>query len=454
MNDVLLTILSLLVALSLLIAVHELGHFMVARWSGVKVLRFSIGFGKPLWQRRFGRDQTEYTIATIPLGGYVKMLDEREGEVPEHELHRAFNRQPLYKRSAIVVAGPLFNFLFAIIAYWLMFVIGVSGIKPMLGEIEAGTLAYEAGLRAGQEIIAVDGEKTPTWQSAVEAIVPKMLLKEPVTLTVFEGGLTLEKQLQFSGIDASSKPEALFARLGLSVYQPSIAPVIGQVVRGSVAEKAGLKSGDKVLLAAGQPIDDWRELVQIIAGHPGQPLQLVVMRDGAEKKIELTPKPTAGPDGPVGKIGAGVRVEPGLFESMRAELRHDVLSAFPAAVARTWEMSALTLKMIGEMIVGRASVENISGPIGIAQYAKQSAGAGVSQFLKFLGLISVSLGILNLLPIPVLDGGHLFYYLIEAVRGKPLSEQVEALGQRIGLAIIFALMGVAIFNDLARLAGN
>ncbi|MCW9088830.1 MAG: RIP metalloprotease RseP [Gammaproteobacteria bacterium] len=454
MINILLTILSLLVALSLLIAVHELGHFLVARWSGVKVLRFSIGFGKPLWQRRFGADQTEFTLASIPLGGYVKMLDEREGEVADEELHRAFNRQPLSKRTAVVMAGPLFNFIFAIFAYWLMFVVGVSGIKPLLGEIEAGTIAYEAGLRGGQEILTVDGKETPTWQSAVEAIMPKMMLNETVNLTVFDGGITLEKQLVFSGIAAESKPQELFDKLGLKVYQPPIEPIIGEVLSGSVADRAGVVAGDRVITAAGRAITTWQQLVEIISEHPGKRLELVVEREGAEVVIALRPESIDSADGPVGRIGAAVNVDPLIYQSLQSEMRYGAVPAVAAALGRTWEMSTLTLKMIGEMIMGRASVENLSGPIGIAQYAKQSASAGFSQFLKFLGLISVSLGVLNLLPIPVLDGGHLLYYAIEAIRGRPVSEQFEAMGQRVGLAVILVLMIVAVYNDLLRLAVN
>ncbi|MCW8829120.1 MAG: RIP metalloprotease RseP [Gammaproteobacteria bacterium] len=454
MINILLTILSLLVALSLLIAVHELGHFLVARWSGVKVLRFSIGFGKPLWQRRFGADQTEFTLASIPLGGYVKMLDEREGEVADEELHRAFNRQPLSKRTAVVVAGPLFNFIFAIFAYWLMFVVGVSGIKPLLGEIEAGTIAYEAGLRGGQEILTVDGKETPTWQSAVEAIMPKMMLNETVNLTVFDGGITLEKQLVFSGIAAESKPQELFDKLGLKVYQPPIEPIIGEVLSGSVADRAGVVAGDRVITAAGRAITTWQQLVDTISEHPGKRLELVVEREGAEVVIALRPESIDSADGPVGRIGAAVNVDPLIYQSLQSEMRYGAVPAVAAALGRTWEMSTLTLKMIGEMIMGRASVENLSGPIGIAQYAKQSASAGFSQFLKFLGLISVSLGVLNLLPIPVLDGGHLLYYAIEAIRGRPVSEQFEAMGQRVGLAVILVLMIVAVYNDLLRLAVN
>lgn len=453
MMDVLLTVVSLLVALSLLIAVHELGHFLVARWMGVKVLRYSIGFGKPLWQKTSGTDQTEYVLAAIPLGGYVKMLDEREGEVPETELHRAFNRQPVLKRSAIVLAGPFFNFAFAIVAYWLMFVIGINGIKPIIGDIAPDTIASAAGLHSGQEILSVDGEPTPTWQSAIEAILPKMLLNQPVKLTVYEGGVSREAVLEVSDVAADAKPQELYRKLGLTVYQPRIAPVIGKVISGSVAEQAGLKTGDRVITAAGQAVDEWQQLVSIIEAHPDMPLELQVQRDGSEINLSLRPQAVTSDKGPVGKIGAGVYFDRSLFEPLRAELRYDAAAALPAALGKSWEMASLTLKMIGEMIMGRASVENISGPIGIAQYAKQSADAGISHFLKFLGLISVSLGVLNLLPIPVLDGGHLLYYLIEGVIRRPVPEQIEAIGQRIGLALILALSCLAIFNDLVRLAG-
>ena len=453
MMDFLLTVLSLLVALSLLIAVHEWGHFLVARWSGVKVLRFSIGFGKPLWSRRLGPDQTEYMIAAIPLGGYVKMLDEREGEVAEEELPRAFNRQPLGKRAAIVFAGPLFNFLFAILAYWLMFVIGVSGLKPVLGEIEEGTLAHQAGLRAGQEILTVNGDATPTWQAAIESILPRLILNEEVVLDVYDGGLVRERRLSPAGLDTSGKPEAIYRQLGLNLFQPRIEPVLDGVLAGSPAEAAGLQAGDRILSAAGEQVRDWSVLVAVINRHPGESFSLQVQRGSEVLSLSVRPEPVEGANGQGGRIGASVRVDPSHYDGLRTELHYGPVAAVGASLQRTWEMSAMTLKMVGQMITGRASLENVSGPIGIAQYAKSSAGAGLSAFLAFLGLISISLGILNLLPIPILDGGHLFFYAIEAVRGKPLSEMAEAIGQRIGLAMILTLMGFAIYNDLARLAG-
>ena len=450
--DVLLTILSLLVALSLLIAVHEWGHFLVARVCGVKVLRFSIGFGKPLWSRRYGPDQTEYMIAAIPLGGYVKMLDEREGEVAEADLARAFNRQSLPKRTAIVFAGPLFNFLFAILAFWLMFVIGIPGIKPLLGEVADGTLAHQAGLYAGQEIIAVNGEATPTWQSAIESILPRLILNEEVVLDVYDGGLVRQRRLSPENLDTSGKPEEVYRQLGLKPFQPRIDPVLDKVLPGSPAEAAGLLSGDRILLAADEQVRDWSVLVSIINRYPGESFELQVMRGTEVLILSVRPERIEGREGISGRIGASVRVDSAQFEVLRTELRYGPWAAIGASLQRSWDMTGLTLRMVGQMITGRASLENVSGPIGIAQYAKSSAGAGISQFLAFLGLISISLGILNLLPIPVLDGGHLLYYAIEAVRGRPLSETAEAIGQRIGLAVILALMSLAIFNDLVRLA--
>jgi regulator of sigma E protease len=281
-----------------------------------------------------------------------------------------------------------------------------------------------------------------------------MLLGDSLKITVFEGGLTLEKELDFSGVPSDGKPEELYQKLGLKVYQPTVEPVIGKVLPGDVADKAGLKAGDTILFVAKQPVSDWEDVVKTVSEHPGIPLTMSIMRGDHEMTLQMVPKVVDGPKGKVGKIGAGVKIDKALFQSLSAEMRYGVVPAFSAALAKTWEMSSLTLKMIGEMIVGRTSVENLSGPIGIAQYAKQSAAAGFGSFLKFLGLISVSLGVLNLLPVPVLDGGHLFYYAIEAVRGKPLTERMEAIGQRVGLALIFAMMAVAVYNDLARLAAN
>ena len=453
MVDVLLTILSLLVALSVLIAVHEWGHFIVARWCGVKVLRFSIGFGRPIWQRRFGADNTEFTLAAIPLGGFVKMVDEREGEVHEEDLPRAFNRQTLGKRSAIVAAGPVLNFLFAIFAYWLMFVSGVEGIKPLVDEVAPQTIAYEAGLRGGEEIVAVNGEKTPTWQAVMETVMPLALLQQPVKLTLFDGGLSVEKELDTSSVSAMQKPEEVIERLGLKLQRLHILPRIDVVVAEQPAHRAGLQSGDEIRFIDDKPIDEWSQLVEVVEASPGKPLQMVVMRDGREMRFEVRPRTEGQGERQVGKIGVSPYIDEGQLQAMRTELQLPMLPALSASLDKTWEMSLFTLRMFGQMVTGRASFENISGPIGIAQYAKRSAELGFEQFLAFLAIVSLSLGVLNLLPIPVLDGGHLMFYLLEFLKGSPVSEQTEAFGQRIGLALIFALMSLAIYNDLVRLAG-
>ena len=454
MTETLLTLLAFVVALGILIAVHEFGHFWVARRLGVKVLRFSIGFGKPFWRWQAKDGETEYAVATIPLGGYVKMLDEREGEVPEAEVHRAFNRQVLPKRFAIVLAGPVFNLLFAVVAYWLMFTTGVPGVKPLIGGVEPGSLAEQAGLQPDQEVVAVDGERTPTWGAAMEEILPHALRKEPVVLTVrSEGGGRREANLRLDRLEGELKAGGLPGRIGIDFYRPQLEPVIGEVVEGSPAERAGLRPGDRIEAIDGEPVPDWEALVEAVRASPGAPLEMTVQRDGQRVELQARPETRETEDGPVGRLGAGPKVDRDLLEGLRAEHRYGPVRAVGEAGAKTWEMTGLTLRMLWEMVRGRASTENISGPITIAVYAKASAMAGFAQFLSFLGIVSVSLGVLNLLPIPLLDGGHLLYYVIEAVTGRPVSEATQEIGQKIGIAIILGLMTLAFYNDLMRLVG-
>lgn len=453
MTDFFSAALALVVALGILIAVHEFGHFWVARKVGVKVLRFSIGFGRPLWTRRAGVDQTEYVIAAIPLGGYVKMVDEREGDVAPEDLPRAFNRQPVAKRFAIVAAGPLFNFLFAALAYWFMFVSGVPGVKPIIGEVEAGSPADRAGLRSGQTILGVNGRETPTWGAVFDTLLPPLLTGRPVDLTVQRDGGRFETRLPLDPVPPDIQPDELIAQIGMEPYRPAIEPVIGTIVEGAPAAHAGLQSGDRIVAVNGAPLDDWRRFVESVQQSPGRPLVLTIDRNGATETVEVRPRRVETEAGPVGQIGAQVKIDPALFEPYQAEWRHGPLEAVGSSVVKTWEMASLTLQMLGKMIIGEASVENISGPITIARYAKESAFAGLSRFLSFLAIVSISLGVLNLLPVPVLDGGHLMYYVVEAVKGSPVSEQTEAVGQRIGIAIILALMALALYNDLVRLAG-
>ena len=457
MIDTLLTIITFIVVLSLLIAVHEYGHFWVARRCGVKVIRFSIGFGRALWRHTGKVDGTEYVLAAIPLGGYVKMLDEREGEVDPAEIDRAFNRQSLPRRFAIVSAGPIANLLFAVFAYWLMFINGVPGLKPFVGDIEPATPAAVAELRTGDQITSVAGTTTPTWQAVIEAILPRAILGEQVNLQLLRDQQTIAKALDFSGLNADDvKAENLAKSIGLQPFRPKIRPVIDTVVAGSAAEKAGILPGDEIIAIEGNAIESWQAFVKVIQQNAGSQVTIDIRREGGVLQLNVTPTPFAesGTDDegkPIGKIGVSLFIDSELFDKYRAEWKFGPIDAVGAAVQKSWEIGTLTLKMIGEMIVGRASVDNLSGPITIARYAKTSADAGLSQLLGFIAVISISLGVLNLLPIPVLDGGHLFFYLIEWIKGSPLSEKVEIIGQQVGMALLLLLMSVAIYNDLVRL---
>lgn len=454
MNSVLSSIFFFILAIGVLITVHEFGHFWVARKLGVKVLRFSIGFGKPLlsWRRR--GDETEYVLAALPLGGYVQMLDEREGAVAQEELHRAFNRKPLASRFAIVAAGPLFNFLLAILAYWLIFVIGVSGVKPIIGAVQENSLAEQGGLRSGDQILAIDGREVPTWNAAFLALMEESLDGSPVDVEVLdESGIRRLRELDFSALPPGVDRSNLISNLGLQPYSPPIPPVIGKLEPGGVAEQAGFQVGDRILAVDGQPVEDWRAWVKIVREHPGKALQVTVARGPQELNLTLTPAAVASGNGEIGRIGAAVSYPEGLVSELQAVERYSPLAASGMAVQRTWDMTLLTFRMLWRMVVGDVSVANLGGPIRIAQYAGYSASVGFVSFIGFLALISISLGVLNLLPIPVLDGGHLLYYAIEFVKGSPLSDEVQALGQRLGIAILIGVMVIAFYNDLSQLFG-
>lgn len=453
MDSFLFTLLSFIVALGVLITVHEFGHFWVARKVGVKVLRFSIGFGKSLWRRK-GKDGTEYVIAAIPLGGYVKMLDEREGEVPEALLDQAFNRKPLLSRTAVVAAGPIFNFLFAIMAFWAVFVMGDSGSRALIGEVTESSIAEKAGFRVDDEIIEVAGRETPTWESVFFSLLLESAADQqmPVKVHSVDGD---EQTLLLPGGKVVELAEGgrLFQGLGLAQKRPKIPPVIGQLVAGEAADKAGLRVNDLVLSISGKELEDWEQFVRYVHKHPGEKVLLEIDRAGSFLKVEILIGEMDVEGNKIGRIGAGVLVPEGLFDDFRVEVRFGPIDALVEATEKTFDMSLFTLKMLGRMIVGSASVENLSGPISIAQTAGKTASYGLTYFLKFLALVSISLGVLNLLPIPVLDGGHLLFYLIEAVKGSPLSEEMQILGQKIGIAILLALMGLAFYVDLIRLLG-
>lgn len=454
MNGFLSSLFYFIVAIGVLITVHEFGHFWVARRLGVKVLRFSIGFGKPLWKWYRKGDETEYVIAALPLGGYVQMLDEREGSVDEHELSRAFNRQPLGNRFAIVSAGPLFNFLLAIVAYWLISVMGISGLKPVIGTVTPGSIAEEGGFRRGDVIISVDGTQTPIWNSVVLNLLDKSLGKENVDIEVLDADhVRHHRRLDFSGISTAVERSNLLDNLGLQLYRPDIPPVISEVKRGDAADIAGFASGDKIISADGTIIEDWEAWVVYVRSRPGKLIKVGIERDGRVLGLELVPDSVASENGDIGRIGASVDIPENLMAEFQAIEKYSMLKSIKVALVKTWNMTFLTLKMLMKMVAGEISVTNLSGPISIAQYAGYSASIGLVSFIGFLALISISLGVLNLLPIPLLDGGHLMYYLIELVKGSPVSEQTQMLGQRFGIAILAAVMVLAFYNDLVRLFG-
>lgn len=452
MSTLLSSILFFIVTLGILVTIHEFGHYWVARKLGVKVLRFSVGFGKPLWSKRAGADQTEYAIGALPLGGYVKMLDENEGPVAEHEQHRAFNRQPVAKRFAIVFAGPLFNFIFAIVAYWLIFVMGVPGLKPLIGEVLDGSIAARAGLQAGDEIVAVEQQATPTWDSAVFGLIGQVLDQGTVDLTVRdENRATRELSLNLAGQSGLDRGN-LLENLGLRPARPPLPALIGELEPNGAAAKAGLVPGDKIIAADGEPMRDWLAWASYVRDRPGRLIQVDVERQGKILRLEIRPEASKAAGGSVGRIGAAA-VLPEFPERLRTTVQYGPLEAVGQAFEKSWQITALTFQMLGKMIVGQASVENLSGPISIAQFAGDSASGGLVSFLRFLAIISISLGILNLLPVPLLDGGHLMYYLIEAAKGSPVSARAQLVGQQLGIILLMGLTILAVYNDLTRVFG-
>ncbi|MEY3122757.1 MAG: RIP metalloprotease RseP [Nitrosomonas sp.] len=447
------TLLAFVIALGLLITFHEFGHYLVARWSGVKVLRFSIGFGRPLYKKVMGQDQTEWVVAAIPLGGYVKMLDEREGSVSAHELTRAFNRQPVLKRFAIVAAGPLANFLLAIVLYWLLFVAGVTGIKPVLGDIEPMTLAASAGLHAGETIVKVDNQVVATWQDVRLALLDRAVDRDAtVELEVMaEDSIIHKRMLDFSTFHPDELNADFLTKIGLSIYKPVLNSVIGQVIAGSAADKAGLQAEDEILAIDGKEILYWDEVVSEVRTHPERELEIEILRDKSVIKLVLVPEKTRENQSEIGKAGIAPKIEHAVLEDLLVTTSYSPFVALVKAVLKTWDMTYFTLRMLGKMVTGDVSLKNVSGPITIADYAGQSAQMGMVAYLGFLALVSISLGVLNLLPIPVLDGGHLMYYIIEMIRGAPLSERVMEIGHQIGMGLLITLMLFALHNDLLRL---
>lgn len=450
---ILFTIISFIIALGILITFHEFGHYLVARLCGVKVLRFSIGFGQPLIRKRWGKDQTEWIVAAIPLGGYVKMLDEREGKVEPEDLHRSFNRQTVGRRFAIVSAGPIANFLLAIFFYWLLFIVGMSGMKPILGPVVPATPAAISAFEEGETIQKIDNKSVASWQDVRWALLKHAVDQAPrlQVETVNDKGEIAQRSLDLSHISPDELDGDFLGIIGLSHYQPQLKPIIDQVMSGGAADRAGLLVGDEILAIDDEDIYDWQVLVQIIQSSPGQLLNMDVLRDNQVIHIEITPESANEKGSQVGKVGIVPFIDYAKFEDLFVEVSYPVGDSFLRAIDKTWDTSILTLQMLTKMVTGDVSWKNISGPISIADYAGQSAQMGLASYIGFLALISISLGVLNLLPIPVLDGGHLMYYVIEIVKGKPLSEKAMLIGQQIGMAMLFTLMGFAIFNDISRI---
>ncbi|WP_330926791.1 sigma E protease regulator RseP [Candidatus Sororendozoicomonas aggregata] len=455
--DTIQTVVAFLITLGVLVSIHEYGHFWVARRCGVKVLRFSIGFGKPLWQKK-DRHGTEFSLAAIPLGGYVKMLDEREGPVSADEKHLSFNSQSVLSRIAIVVAGPVANFLLAIVALWLMYLVGVRTVAPQVGEVIPGSPAAMAGIEAGDEIVAVDGVETKGWQAVNMALVSALGETKTLRFSVLPGepgaahtgGTVVERNLSVKNWLAGDENPAPLLSLGIRPYTPVIPAIIGSVVDGGAAARSGLKVGDKIVQVDGQPLSDWSSWVKWVRNHPDQVLAVTVVR--GEKLIQLSLRPdTRSIDGiDSGYIGAGVHPV-SWPPSMIRTLQYGPVTALVKGAEGTWALTTMTVNSLWKMVVGLVSVTNLSGPITIAKVAGASMASGFENFLYFLGMLSVSLGVLNLLPIPVLDGGHLFFYLVELVRGRPLSERVQLLGLKIGVSLVICVMGLAIYNDVSRL---
>jgi regulator of sigma E protease len=435
-----------IVAISVLVAAHEFGHFIVARRLGFKVLRFSIGFGRPLLAWRGGPpDHIQYWLSAIPLGGYVKMLDEHEGPVVSEERHRAFHQRPVWQRIAVLLAGPAFNFLFAILAYWLMFVTGVDTLKPIV-EVEPGSVAARAGLLSGEEIETIGGQATMTWDNGLLQLLDELLDDGRIDLTVRgPDGATRSLTLDVRGREQElTEPAELFRGLGI---RPGAPATVGAVREDSPAERAGIEAGDLVLRGNGQAIQGWGQWVEFLQSRPGETVELTVARAGRELAVTARLDSVEDGDRTIGQIGA----EP---PDVSTEVRYGVFESLPRAVTETWDMSAFTVSMIAHMVMGEVSLKNMAGPLSIADIAGSSADAGLAVFLSFLAIVSISLGILNLLPIPLLDGGQIVYQLAEWVKGAPLSERSMVLGQQIGIFFVIALMGVAFYNDIVRLFGS
>lgn len=448
-----LTVISFIFALGLLIIFHEFGHYLVARLCNVKVLRFSVGFGRPLIRKYWGEDKTEWVLAAFPIGGYVKMLDEREGKVAPEDLSRSFNRMNVSRRFAIVSAGPIANFLLAIILYWFLFMYGISGIKPIIGQVTPDSPAAIANFKEGETILKIGDESVSTWQDARWSFLSQAIERNSdlnVEISSKNNQIAWKK-LDLSNLDAEDLDANFLNKIGINIYQPKIRPVIAQVIPDSVGDRAGILINDEIISVNDREIAEWKDLVQLIQNNPGNLLVLKIVRNKTIVNIKIIPELTTVNDKQIGKVGIGPKINHSEIKDLLVEVSYPAGTAMIKAVIKTWETSIFTLQMLWKMVMGEVSLKNVSGPITIADYAGKSAQMGIASYVGFLALISISLGVLNLLPIPLLDGGHLMYYIVEIIKGSPLSEKAMEIGQQMGMMMLFTLMAFAIYNDINRL---
>ena len=477
------TVIAFIVTIGLLVTIHEYGHFLVARLCGVTVLRFSIGFGKPLFIKKFGKDQTEFVLAAIPLGGFVKMLDERELKAEreleaernieakqesqttlpskspqlilptysEAELNRAFNRQSVYKRIIIVLAGPVANLLLAISLYWLLFMQGITGLRPIIGVVEDNSLAAAASLKSGEIIQKINGEPVQSWQDARWILLENALDNKAVKIEALNDDNELHLHtLRFDGIDNDPEIDVL-EKVGINMVMPKLPAIIGEILANSAAEKAQLMPKDKILSVDNVDMQTWDAVVTVVQASPNKQLQFKVLRNNNTVILKATPQGVKENGQLIGRLGASVEINKQLTDKLLVELNYSPLESARLAVAKTWDTAIFSLKMLGKMIMGELSIKGISGPVTIATFAGESANMGLKTFLGFLALVSISIGVLNLLPIPVLDGGHLMYYVVEIIKGSPVSESIIIIGQKIGFILLGMMMIIALFNDFNRL---
>jgi len=450
MTGALTNLVAFIVAISVLVAVHEFGHYIVGRWCGMKVLRFSIGFGKPLWTRIAGADKTEYCLSAIPLGGYVKFLDEREGPVAPEDYGRAFNHKPVSSRILVLLAGPLFNFLFAIVAYWFLFISGVPTMKPAVGEVAANTYAAEAGLEFGDRILKVGDRDATDWETALVSMLDEMVSDGRIPLELEGEDGWVRRTTIDVGDDASrlTEPGLLFDGLGFQPWQPPA--MVDSVMDDGAAQAGGIKAGDRIVSIDGEQVVTFGDLHRVVRARPNKTVMVELLRQNQELSREVTIGSQEQDGVTIGLLGV---LRPATPADLYFVRKYGPVQAIGQAIKNTWMKIGFTFRMLGRMVTGEVSIKNISGPINIAQYAGNSAAAGLNPFLNFLALISISLGVLNLLPVPILDGGQIVYQTIEGLKGSPLSEQAQLFGQKIGIVALLLLMTFAFYNDIARIIG-